>query len=341
MIRAGLSGGGTMARTRTALAALVGTVVLVATACYPPSQNPTAQPIPPGGRVVATGPLLTEMWIEDATDDLSKIVYGQADFVLSLDRLPHRFWVYDDETGTTTQVPVGRAEYGQASLSPDGRSIVFASNDRTLQVGPTAVNCLKLGAFFDPDVPYVCNELYLFDLDSGEVRQLTGLDGSSEVNHTSPTFTADGQAIEFQSVPQPQWAPTPTYHRLDLATGEIEDSTPLATPTTWDRGTHVVTWDSATQTLTSQDTVTGDVDTLWDGSEPYSFRRAIADGRFIVLSYWKTDRLELFKLIDTDTGQVRSVSSPWISEDASKYAVVQLNVLPDATDRLIIAPLPG
>lgn len=328
-----------MVRTRRAIAAVLGTIVVVASACYPPSQNPTNQVIPPGGRVVATGPLLTEMWIEDATDDLSRILYGQRDFVYDL-RAPARFWVYDDVTGTTTRVPMGRAELGHGSLSPDGRFVVFASNDRSLQVGPTAVNCVQLGAFFDPDVPYVCNELYLFDLDSGEVRQLTGLGGSSEVNHVGPTFTADGQAIEFHSYPQRVWAPSPTYHRLDLASGEVQDATPTAPPTTWDRGSHVVTWDAATSTLTSQDKNTGAVETLWGEAEPYGLRSVIDGGRLIVLSYWKTERLELFELIDTDTGRVRKVASPWISADGSKFAVVQLNVVPDATDRLILAPLP-
>ncbi len=328
-----------MTRTRTAMAAVLGTVVVLATACYPPSQNPTDQPIPPGGRVVATGPLLTEMWIEDATDDLSKVLYGQSDFVYDL-RNPQRLWVYDDDTGTTTRVPMGRAELGHGSLSPDGRFVVFASNDRTLQVGPTAVNCMKLGAFFEPDLPYVCNELYLFDLDTGEVRQLTGLDGSSVVDHVGPTFTADGQAIEFHSYPQRVWSPTPTYHRLDLATGEVHDATPTPTPSTWDRGNHVVTWDAAARTLTSQDKNTGAVETLWAEPEPYTFHSAIAGGRLIVLSYWKTERLELFELIDTETGRVRTVASPWISADGSKFALVQLNVLPDATDRLVLAPLP-
>ena len=328
-----------MARTRMAMAAVLGTIAVLATACYPPSQNPTGQAIPPGGRVVATGPLLTEMWIDDATDDLSKILYGQNDFVYDL-RNPNRLWVYDDDTGTTTRVPMGRAELGHGSLSPDGRFVVFASNDRSLQVGPTAVNCVQLGHFLDPDVPYVCNELYLLVLETGEVRQLTGLDGSSEVNHAGPTFTADGQAIEFHSYPQRVWSPTPTYHRLDLATGQVEDWTPTATPTTWDRGSHVVTWDAATQDLTSQDKATGVVTTLWDEDEPFTFRSAIANGRYIVLSYWKTDRLELFRLVDTDTGRVREVSSPWISADGSTFALVQLNVLPDATDRLILAPLP-
>jgi len=328
-----------MARTRMAVAAVLGSIVVIATACYPPSQNPTDQPIPPGGRVVATGPLLTEMWIEDTTADLSKILYGQSDFVYDL-RNPARFWVYDDGTGTTTQIPVGRAELGHGDLSPDGRFVVFASNDRSLQVGPTAVNCVKLSVFLEPDTPFVCNELYLFDLVTGERRQLTGLDGSSEVNHVQPTFTPDGQAIEFQSYPQRVWAPSPTYHRLDLATGEVTDSAPAQTPTSWDRGTHVVTWDAATLNLTSEDKATGVVTTLWDEDEPFSFHRAIADGRFIVLSYWKTDRLELFRLVDTDTGRVRTVSTPWISEDGSTFALVQLNVLPDATDRLVLAPLP-
>ena len=129
--------------------------------------------------MVATGPILTEMWIEDASDDLSTVLFGRQPFEVNVEaQVPYRFWVVDDDTSTTIEVPVGRAEFGTASLSPDGRSVVFSSNDAALQVGPTSVNCKRGHGPWRPDTFHMCGELYLFDLDTGTTRQLTGLDGS-------------------------------------------------------------------------------------------------------------------------------------------------------------------
>ena len=58
-----------MRRTASAIG-VVGVLLATATACYPPSQTPTTQPLPPGGRVVATSAVLTDMLIVDATGDL-------------------------------------------------------------------------------------------------------------------------------------------------------------------------------------------------------------------------------------------------------------------------------
>lgn len=326
-----------MRTTRTMAAGVVALVVLVATACYPPSQTPTDQPIPPGGRVVATGPILTEMLISDTTEDLSRILYGRYDFVLTTAPLPYRYWVYDDTTGTTTEVPVGQAEQGMASLSPDGRSVVFSSNDARLQVGPTAVNCAYVNGPFVPDTPAMCDELYIFDLDTGETRQLTGLDGSSTVDHAGPKFTADGQAIEYVTY-DGTWFPQQRHHRLDLATGVVQDAAPTHQPTSWDRGTHVVEWSGSA--LTSTDKATGAVTTLWDEAG-YSLADAKQNGRFVVVLSWLTEQLLVHRLIDTDTGSVRVVPSPWISEDGSQVAFVQRNVAPEAIDRLVLAPVLG
>jgi Tol biopolymer transport system component len=326
--------------TRTTIA---GTVVvaaaLLATACYPPSQTPTDQPIPPGGQVVATGPILTEMWIADATDDLSTILYARAPWLVDVSvRTPYQFWVYDDDTGTTTEVPVGRAEYGTATLAPDGRSVVFASNDPAIQVGPTAINCRMANRPGGPYTYHSCDELYLFDLDTGVTRQLTGLDGSSPYSHVAPEFTDDGTAVDFTGgggITEPERR----LLRLDVASGELTD-TPAPPPCCrWDRGTQQVTWDDGTGTLTSLDTTSGETTTLWTHADLYSLAADIGDGRFVVLSRWVNDWTQVFRLVDTVTGDVIEVPSRWISEDGGRMAFVQANVAPEAIDRLILAPV--
>lgn len=329
-------------RTRAAATgALAAAVVLFTAACYPPSQTPVDQPIPPGGRVVATGPILTEMWIEDATDDLSTVLYGRQPFEVNVEaQVPYRFWVVDDDTSTTTEVPVGRAEFGTASLSPDGRSVVFSSNDAALQVGPTSVNCMRGHGPWRPDTFHMCGELYLFDLDTGTTRQLTGLDGSSEYNHLSPTFTEDGTAIEFRATSGRDQQPTADQRqRLDLATGEVGEASPLPPCCRWIRGTRAIEWDGATGTVTSQETTTGEVTTLWTDDLGFSLVTDVDDGRFLVVSRWVTAQTQVFRLIDTDTGVATAVPSQWIDLGATRVALVQLNVAPDAIDRLILAPL--
>lgn len=319
--------------------AVVAAVALVATACYPPSQDPVEQAIPPGGRAVATSPVLTEMRIEDASDDLSTILYSWSPFLISVgDPIPSRFAVYDDDTGTTTDVPAGQADYGTAALSPDERSVVFSSNDPALQVGPIAANCRR---WIDPWTPgpyEYCQELYVVDLDTGEVRQLTGLDGSSPHSNAFPTFSEDGAAIDFRA-PNTDGPTTSTYRRLHLDSGVIEDAPPTPPCCEWSRGTREIVWDDATTTLTSFDTATGEVTTLWEDPDPHHLVSHAGDGRFVVVSRWETDQIQVFRLIDTDTGTVRPVSSQWISDDGGRFAVVQVNVAPDAIDRLILAPL--
>jgi hypothetical protein len=87
------------------------------------------------------------------------------------------------------------------------------------------------------------------------------------------------------------------------------------------------------------DDATGDVTTLWTDPAFYELRSVAGDGRFIVVSRWESDSVEAFRLIDTDTRSIRVVKTPWISDDGSRFALVQRNVAPDAIDRLVLAPV--
>ena len=329
-------------RVRASTAAIVLAVLAAATACYPPSQAPVGQSVPPGGRVVATSPTLTDMEIEGTTPDLATITYYVTQVDVNIITDPNvRLWVYDDHAGTSTPMPAGKTRYPEAEISPDGRAVVFSSSDKDIQVGPTAVNCWRgTGPTGPPYVAATCRELYLYDLDTGLTRQLTGLTGSSEVGASGLRFTADGSAIEYTA--SDGRSTSPIYRRLDLTTGTIEDlgwpPPPVARPTSWDRGDHVVAWDDQTGTLTSTDDATGDVTVLWSDPSIYALRTVGSDGRYIVVSNWENNR-ELFRLIDTDTGAIRVIKTPWVSDDGSRFALVQLNVAPDAIDRLILAPV--
>jgi len=321
-----------MGRARHAVAAIaMGAVALLASACYPPSQTPQPQSVPPGGRIVATTPALTELEVADANDDLSVVLFRRNDVLISVsDPIPYRFWVYDDVARTTTEMPMGRAEWGAAALSPDARSVVFSSNDRSLQVGPVASNCRRGNPPWTPLTYVPCSELYLFDRDTGQVRQLTGLTGSSLADHADPRFTDDGTGVTYAS--------PDGRIRLDLTTGELSLA-PVAPPCcTWDRGTRHVVWDPGRATLTSEDATTGVVTTLWSTLEPWSLEAAADDGRWVVLSRWETDQKLVRRLVNTDTGVQRVVKTPWFSQDGSRYALVQLNVAPEGIDRLILAP---
>jgi hypothetical protein len=83
------------------------------------------------------------------------------------------------------------------------------------------------------------------------------------------------------------------------------------------------------------------VTTLWADPDVYSLDSVAGNGRFIVVTRWLTDQKFASRLIDTDTGRIRVVQTRWISDDGSRYAIVQWNVAPDAIDRLVLAPLPA
>jgi len=328
-----------MRGTRAALAGImVAVAALVATACYPPSQTPYGQEIPPGGRVVATLPALTFTDIVDVSDDLSTIVYSTYPFELTTEPLPTTYWVHDDEAGTTTRLPLP-GDTSVQGLSPDEGSVLFTSANPTLQVGPVSPKCVQVVPWQPTRIIY-CSELYLYDLGTGQTTQLTGLDGSSEQHHQMASFAEDGTAVFFTTA-DGAWAPTFSHYRMDLATGVIEVATlPARDCCSWDRGTHVAVWDEATWTLTFQDALTGEVTTKFTDTEIWGLRDVIQDGRYLIVSRW-VGQNEIFKLLDLDTGAERNIASRWISADMSRFAVVQQNVAPDGTDRLIIAPFPN
>ena len=288
--------------------------------------------------MVATLPTLTHSRIEDATGDLSKIVYAATPWELGAEDAPYRFWVYDDDARTTIEVPVG-GSYGAAAISRDGRQVAFVSNDTSKQVGPVAANCIER-PMWQPEIAHVCHEVYVFDLTTHVVRQLTGLDGSSSIDHMRVRFTDDGSSLLVESRTTDTWNGLPVYrHSIDLASGVATEVMWEVPVERWDRGTHEVVWSSASGTLTSVDAGTGEVTTLWDDPLVYSLRTVLDGGRFVVLSVWITDQTEVFRLVDTDDGTITEIPSQWVGDGATSFAVLQQNVAPDGIDRLIIAPL--
>jgi hypothetical protein len=284
------------------------------------------------------------MWIEDTTADLSAVVYGQ-NYYSFPDAFAHggRYWLYDDHAKTSTLLPVRQDERGWltgVSIGPDGRWVVFASPDPTLQVGPVSRNCWRSDGFFLPMTAIYCAELYRYDLDTGELTQLTGLGGSSQEHHVEPEVSADGLTVRYLYGPLIPESGVDAQ-RLDLASGVVEEIADEFT-LTWDRGTHDVVWDGRSGILRSIDHATGQSTNLFGAASDVYWARAWSsdDGRFLVLTSGGPDVPDIFRLVDTDTGAVRAVVSPWLSDDATSFALVQRNVAPIGDDRLVLAPLP-
>ncbi len=305
-------------------------LAVVATACPPP---PTGQQVPPGGRVVATSAQGTSLKIEDASDDLSRIVYGRAaQTTYDYSQDGGAYYLYDDAAGSTTELPFAREHATSVGISGDGATVVFSSPDPALQVGPTAVNCRRWNGLFLPLVPVYCAELYRYDPATGAVEQLTGLSGSSLWHNVDPEVSDDGSIVEY-SVTSLVPESGSTSARMDIASGVVESLayTPCCR---WDRGDTIVMWDPSYQRLRSTDVATGQVTELLslDGAELAS---SAANGRYVVLR----DRVGAHHLVDTDTGDVRLIPGSWVDDVAETFAVVQSNVAPSGTNRLILAPL--
>jgi hypothetical protein len=274
------------------------------------------------------------MDVEATSPDLSTVVFYVLTFDVATFPGQGRMYVYDEHAGTTRQLPPTTG----VAVSPDGRSVAFTSTDGSLQVGPTAAHCVTPNGPVGPYQPALCAEVYLFDVDTGSIRQLTGLGGSSDVEHSFPRFTEDGTGIEVTAYSEENH--TTEYRHIHLATGQIDPGTPPTFPTSWDLGSHTVRWDEATGTLTSEDATTGEVTTLWADPDVYSLERVTGGGRFVVISRWVSNQNQAVRVIDTETRAIKTLKTTWISDDGSRQALVQSNVAPDGIDRLILAPVP-
>ena len=91
--------------------------------------------------------------------------------------------------------------------------------------------------------------------------------------------------------------------------------------------------------MKATDAVTGEVTKL-TGDMATWVEDVLDAGSFVVLSEYVSDTKSNYHLLDTDLLTLRSVPSPWISEDLSRYLLLQRNVAPSGDDRLVLAPLP-
>lgn len=330
-----------MRATRRGAAALtaVVAVMLVAAACGPlppdatiPPPPPTDQPVPPGGEVIATSPWGTSLGVEAATSDLEHVVYGQSP-VLQYDRhyLSGKYFFHDGTSGTTTELPFARElPYAGVDVAEDGTRIVFASPDPDLQVGPVEQNCRRDNGLFQPLTPIHCSELYLYETGSGEIRQLTGLDGSSSLHNIAPELASDGATVEFVEGSLLGEAGR-SAARIDLDTGVVEEL-PWEYCCSWDRGDTIVRAGSGF--VTSTDVATGVSRTL-PAPSPALYLSAADNGRWIVVHDGRGGN----HLVDTELETYRQIPGSWVDDAAANQLVVQQNVAPTGGARLIVAPL--
>jgi Tol biopolymer transport system component len=315
-------------RSRVVFGVLAIAAAVVAAGCQTP---PTDQSVPPGGRVISTSPAGTFLEIEAASGDLSRVVYEQYAYASSSNG--GSFHLYDEATGTTTPLPFPRrSPQTGVSISADGETIVFSSPDPSLQDGPVPMNCRDYTGTFQPLTPTYCAELYLYDPDTGTVRQLTGVDTPSTLNNSQPRVSADGSTVEFRIsslVPESGAA----AGRLDLATGEIEEL-PWTHELVWDRGDTVVRWLSYLFRLTVTDVASGEV-TVLATEDPLTYESSAGNGRYLVF----TEATGRRRLVDTVEGTTRPVLGVWVDDTATEYVTVQNRVAPSGGGRVIIAPL--
>ncbi len=318
-------------RASLGMTVAVTVVTLLGSACQEP---PSDRAIPSGGRIIATTPAGTYIEIETASDDLSRVVYEQGQYgdYYTFDS-GGSFHLIDEVTGTTTQLPFSRRS-GKTSvgLSADGSTLVFSSPDPTLQSGPVPMNCRDSHGLFQPMTPAYCAELYRYDLDTGEVEQLTGLDEPSTRHHINPKLSADGSTAEI-TITSLVAEGSSRQGRLDLATGEIE-LLPSTSVITWDRGDTVVEWTYYAFRLTSTDVATGVVTRL-PTPEPSELTSSSDNGRYVVL----TAGNGWHHLVDTVDGTTRVIPGSWVDDTAQEYLLVQNNVAPDRRGRVIKGPL--
>lgn len=312
------------------LLAVVAATCLIGVGCQTP---PVGQAVPPGGRVIATTAPGSYIELETASGDLSRLVYEQGSYSqFFAENSGGSYQLYDEATGTTTQLPFPRRAYETGvSLSADGRTLVFASPDPSLQDGPVPLNCRDYNGFFQPMTPTYCTELYRYDIDTGAVQQMTGLDAPSNFHNSRPNVSADGSTVEFtisSLIPESGSA----LARLDLATGEIEEL-PYSHVLEWDRGDTIVSWTSYLFRLAATDVASGQV-TLLPAPLNATYESSAANGRYIVFSGTGGRHL-----VDTVEVTMRTIPGTWVDDTATSSLLVQNNVAPSGGGRVIVAPL--
>jgi hypothetical protein len=218
--------------------------------------------------------------------------------------------------------------------------VILASPDPALQVGPLAKNCRRYDNLFSPLVPIYCAELYRYDLETEELVQLTGLDGSSGMHHLRPRVLPDGRTVEFDYSPAiPETGSVRL--RLDLETGEVTNA-PGGICCTWVRDGYDVVWTEYGSRITKVAHPSGEETVVFhDPARYWALMWSSDDGRFHVISAGSPDTATSYRLIDVELETVKTVKTEWFSQDGSKYALVQRNVAPNGDDRLIIAPTPA
>jgi hypothetical protein len=315
---------------RFALGVQLARLTFLATACPTPPPEPTVQPVPNGGRVIATGRSGTTLRVHDTSADLSTIVYEEDTGTAKGYRL------YDDVTHTTTVLPVTWDGATKFTTSDDGSVVVFASTAPSLQPGPLAKNCKFEPAPFQPPVSVYCSELYLYDRGTGAITPLTGTGGSSPRTNVVPSLSPDGSSVSYvYAVGAPFGAYT--YRTLVLATGEITESEtpPPSDCCRWTRGANDVYWENSA--LYSEDLTTGTVTKLSGADDDYIVSNT-PGGAFVVTAHVNlaTGVLDPYYLIDTDARTRRNIPGGLVSHDGTTYLAAQSNVAPGATSRLIL-----
>ncbi len=125
-------------------------------------------------------------------------------------------WVYHMEERTAERL-TPEVKVKEYVFSPDGRKVVYTS--RVNDVNSTAYRITRLRYKFDGEGMtngYV--QLFLLDLETGEVQQLT----TRRSDHHTPVFTPDGRKLYYVSdYPEDDDRDKfPTIHVRDLAAGE-------------------------------------------------------------------------------------------------------------------------
>lgn len=141
----------------------------------------------------------------DISDDGRFIVFGSnatnltaaethtcTDYFQSEERPCANLYLYDRETGTTRILTNGNADSTRPSISGDGRLLAFSSAADDLI--PGLFNC-------EPDRIWACSQIYLLDLETGELTLVTTAEDGQVGNNSSfaPQLSSDGRWLTFSS----------------------------------------------------------------------------------------------------------------------------------------------